>query len=45
MSKPKMLGYYKPYVPNSKADRKRTKPFGTHQSRACVEKKRAEAAK
>ena len=30
MSKPKMLGYYKPYVPNSKADRKRTKPFGTN---------------
>ena len=45
MSKPKMLGYYKPYTPNSKVDRKRSKPFGAHKNRACTEKKRAEAAK
>ena len=28
MSKPKKLGYYKTYTPNSKADQKRSKPFG-----------------
>ena len=27
MSKPKMLGYYKPYIPNARADRKRRNPF------------------
>lgn len=29
MSKPKMLGMFKPYIPNSKADGKRKNPF-TH---------------
>jgi hypothetical protein len=31
MGKPKMLGYFKPCVPNSKADQRRSKPFvGVH---------------
>ena len=31
MGKPRMLGYYKPAVPNSKADQRRNKPFmGVH---------------
>jgi hypothetical protein len=31
MGKPKMLGYFKPCVPNSKADQRRNKPFmGVH---------------
>ena len=28
MGKPKMLGYYKPYTPNSKADQRKGKTFG-----------------
>jgi hypothetical protein len=28
MAKPKMIGAFKPYIPNSKADKKRSKPFG-----------------
>jgi hypothetical protein len=27
VSKPKMLGYFKPCVPNNKADQRRNKPF------------------
>lgn len=27
MGKPRMYGYYKPCVPNSKADQRRNKPF------------------
>lgn len=30
MGKPKMMGMFKPYTPNSKADQKRHKPFGVH---------------
>ena len=28
MAKPKMLGLNKSYIPNSRADRKKGKPFG-----------------
>lgn len=28
MGKPKMLGMYKPFTHNAKADQKRSKPFG-----------------
>lgn len=27
MGKPKMYGYYKPCLPNNKADQRRNKPF------------------
>ena len=27
MGKPRMYGYYKPFTPNSKADRRKGKPF------------------
>lgn len=30
MGKPKMYGMNKTYIPNSKADQKRNKPFGAH---------------
>lgn len=30
MGKPKMYGVNKSFTPNSKADPKRNKPFGTH---------------
>lgn len=31
MGKPRMYGYYKPCVPNNKADQRRNKPFmGAH---------------
>lgn len=30
MGKPKMYGMNKTFIPNSKADQKRNKPFGTH---------------
>lgn len=31
MGKPRMYGYYKPCVPNNKADQRRNKPFmGVH---------------
>ena len=28
MGKPKMIGMFKPYTPNSRVERKRMKPFG-----------------
>lgn len=30
MGKPRMIGMFKPSIPNSKADQKRNKPFGAH---------------
>ena len=30
MGKAKMLGMNKPFIPNTKADQKRNKPFGAH---------------
>lgn len=28
MGKPKLIGMFKPYTPNAKADQKRNQPFG-----------------
>lgn len=30
MGKPRMIGMFKPCIPNSKADQKRNKSFGVH---------------
>ena len=30
MGKPRIIGMFKPCVPNSKADSRRKKPFGVH---------------
>jgi hypothetical protein len=38
MGKPKMYGMFKPYIPNSKADQKRNKPFRGAQKKGKAKK-------
>lgn len=38
MGKPKMIGMFKPYTPNSKADRRRKKPFTGAQKKGNAKK-------